>query len=337
MTLKHALSEGKAVHGAGPCCIEKEACGASHGRKGSYIALECQKNITRDRTLSAASTACSDGEPVRRSSQVSIASTDPEHLIWEQEKKLSVADFVEAPRAVLGCIQLPTDLVLESEGPRLLESIPGVHMLMQKCEMECEFITAEAYHQAKEDGVLRVAASLLPRDHQCSVVGLSCTSFSFTLGADVVDEQLRMGYPDTKTTDMARAQLDACAALNATKVCLLTPYIEAVSLKNMQALEEGGVTVVRRLTMGLEKDSQTSDVSLECIAEWAEAVLCEEADAVVIGCSAFRACQPGFIDALEARMGKPVVTSTQAFMWKMLRTAGIDDQISGYGSLLSSC
>ena len=41
------------------------------------------------------------------------------------------------------------------------------------------------------------------------------------------------------------------------------------------------------------------------------------AKVVVIGCSGFRACQPDFLDALEQRLGKPVVTSTQAFLWHM--------------------
>ena len=48
-----------------------------------------------------------------------------------------------------------------------------------------------------------------------------------------------------------------------------------------------------------------------------------------------RACQPGFIDELEAVIGKPVVTSTQAFLRKLLRVAGIRDQISGYGTLFA--
>ena len=80
-----------------------------------------------------------------------------------------------------------------------------------------------------------------------------------------------------------------------------------------------------------------------------------------------RACQPGFIDDLEAQLGKPVVTSTQvhmhmhmhmhvhvqvhmhmrvcakpvvtstqAFLWRLLRVAGVHDQISGYGALLAN-
>merc|ERR1712107_923132 len=100
-------------------------------------------------------------------------------------------------------------------------------------------------------------------------------------------------------------------------------------------LQKGGFDVVSSATMGLELDEQTSLVSAERIAEWAEAVNCEEADAVVIGCSAFRACGVDFIDGLEQRLGKPVVTSTQAFMWSMLRTAGVEDKISGYGLLFA--
>ena len=34
------------------------------------------------------------------------------------------------------------------------------------------------------------------------------------------------------------------------------------------------------------------------------------------------------------RAGKPVVTSSQATVWKSLRLAGVDDAVSGYGALL---
>jgi maleate isomerase len=37
---------------------------------------------------------------------------------------------------------------------------------------------------------------------------------------------------------------------------------------------------------------------------------------------------------LEARTGKPVVTSTQATLWHVLRLAGVDAPIPGYGRLL---
>jgi maleate isomerase len=40
------------------------------------------------------------------------------------------------------------------------------------------------------------------------------------------------------------------------------------------------------------------------------------------------------IDALEARIGKPVVTSTQPVLWRLLRLAGIKTPIHGFGVLL---
>ena len=135
---------------------------------------------------------------------------------------------------------------------------------------------------------------------------------------------------------MATAQVAAIAALRVRRVALVTPYIQELADKNAAMLRGAGFEVVAHETMGLTHDSMTDKVSTATIREWALAVNTEEAQAVVLGCSALRACQPGFIDELEAQLGKPVVTSTQAFLWKLLRVAGVRDQISGYGALLAN-
>lgn len=247
---------------------------------------------------------------------------------------LPKVELAAVPRAVLGCIQIPTDQTLDSEGPQLVDRLPGVVMLMQKMEFDSDLIQADTYLRA-ERNVGRAAATFLPSKH-ISVMGLSCTSMSFTLGPDAVDWQLCQGNVNVKTTDMARAQIAAVKALGAKKVALLTPYMEELSVANMRMLEREGIEVVKRATMGLDKDELTARVTPECISEWVEAVVCPDADAVVIGCSAFRACSPGFIDALEKKIKKPVITSTQAFMWSMVRAAGIEDQISDYGTLFKN-
>ena len=132
---------------------------------------------------------------------------------------------------------------------------------------------------------------------------------------------------------MARAQADALSALGVTKIALVTPYIQDLAERNAAMLESQGLSVVSHKTMGLTFDSMTDKVSKDTIKAWAASTDCEEAQAVVIGCSAMRACEPGFIDELEQVHGKPVVTSTQAFMWSLLRAAGVEDQIDGYGIL----
>ena len=57
-----------------------------------------------------------------------------------------------------------------------------------------------------------------------------------------------------------------------------------------------------------------------------------QSDGLIAACLNFRS-HP-IIDALEARIGKPVVTSTQAVLWHLLRLAGVDTLIHGYGRLL---
>lgn len=241
--------------------------------------------------------------------------------------------FADAPRAVLVAVQIPTDTVLDLEGPLLIARVPGVVLRLQKCEFETEAITAETYESGAQ-GIGRAAAALLPHA-DVAVVGLSCTSMSFVLGPRRVDELFRAACPHAVTTDMARAVVAALRALGASRVALITPYIQDIAAKNAAMLQDSGFEVLAHKTMGLTHDSQTDKVSRATIRAWAEATDCDGAQAVVVGCSAFRACEPGFIDELEAALGKPVVTSTQAFLWSMLRTAGIADRIEGYGKLFA--
>lgn len=241
--------------------------------------------------------------------------------------------YDDAPRAVLGCLQIATDYVLDSEGPALCSRFPGVEYRSQKIKLEGDCTTAENFEKSARN-ITDAVLCLQPPD-RCTVFGISCTSMSFTLGKDAVDKLIKDAVPGVAVTDMARGQAEAIRVLGAKSVALFTPYIESVSLANVAMLEKcAGVEVVSRLTMGLERDEQSSLVSIQCIREWAKAVDVEGADLVVIGCSALRACPPnGFIDELEKELGKPVVTSTQAFMWIMLRTAGVMDKITGYGRL----
>jgi maleate isomerase len=57
-----------------------------------------------------------------------------------------------------------------------------------------------------------------------------------------------------------------------------------------------------------------------------------QSDGLIAACLNFRSHL--VIDTLEARIGKPVVTSTQAVLWHLLRIAGIKTPIHGFGLLL---
>lgn len=59
----------------------------------------------------------------------------------------------------------------------------------------------------------------------------------------------------------------------------------------------------------------------------------EAADAVFIAGTGFRAV--AVIEALEAALGRPVITANQASLWRCLRLSGVDDAVPHYGGLLA--
>ena len=238
--------------------------------------------------------------------------------------------FDPPPRAILGCIQINSDIVFDIEGPVMISKIPGVLLRMQKIILDSDLISADTFIRNSDKITIAVKA-IIPS----TIIGLGCTSMSFILGSEKVDLEIQKADIHIKITDMVRSQLCALKSLKIVKLALLTPYTEDLSLINKRLIEENSnIKIVSHKSMNVNKDYLVSLISQDSIIEWSKKVNCEEAEAVLIGCSALRCCIPGFIDKLENIFKKPVITSTQCFLWNMLRSSGINDQITGYGKLL---
>jgi len=248
----------------------------------------------------------------------------------------SNVSFSPLRRAALAVVQVPTDFNMDSEAALLIANFPGVELRMQKITgLATDLCTPESFLPARKN--IRDAAEALKPNDYCNVAGLACTSMSFTLGPEIVDAELQIAHPKAQTLDMARSQLKALRTMGCTNVGLVTPYIDVVHNNNVKMLESGGdVRVAASVNLGLVKSEWSSMVDRQTIIdavkrtkEISETPL----DAVVIGCSAFRVCVPGFISELESETGVSIVTSTQSFYWNCLRTGGVGDQIDGYGRL----
>jgi len=97
-------------------------------------------------------------------------------------------------------------------------------------------------------------------------------------------------------------------------------------------LEDHGFEVLGMKGLGLVSNLDIGKEPPSTAYRLAREVFRPEADAVFISCTNFRTIE--VIEALEADLGKPVVTSNQASLWKALRVGGIREKIFGYGSLL---
>ena len=95
-------------------------------------------------------------------------------------------------------------------------------------------------------------------------------------------------------------------------------------------LERSGFAVTGIAGFGTQEHARCSPEETIALAR---RVVTPEAEAVLISCTNFRTLE--IIDRLERDTDRPVVTSTQASLWRLLGLAGVGDPIPGAGRLLA--
>ena len=86
-------------------------------------------------------------------------------------------------------------------------------------------------------------------------------------------------------------------------------------------------------SLRLEADLPNDPGRIEpgAVIEWISRRLSDDAQAVFIGGTGFRAA--GAVEALEERSGRPVLESNQVLLWSILATVEADVEVVGYGGL----
>ena len=125
------------------------------------------------------------------------------------------------------------------------------------------------------------------------------------------------------------------AALRATgvrRVALLTPYVRAINLRLRSALMARGLQIPVMGSFNESDDDVVARIApeslLEAIVQVGRSASC---DGVFVSCTSLRVAR--IAEQAEALIGKPVTSSNHALAWHMLRLAGIDDRIDGFGRL----
>lgn len=129
----------------------------------------------------------------------------------------------------------------------------------------------------------------------------------------------------------ARATVDALRALGAGRAALIHPPWIKPELVDLGAeyFARGGIGVADNARLDLAREF--CEVDARAVFAWISARVPDDAEAIVICGNGVRGI--GIIEALEAELGRPVVTSTQAAVWSTLRRCGFQDRIEGYGRL----
>ena len=167
------------------------------------------------------------------------------------------------------------------------------------------------------------------------VVAFGCTSCTYFVPAEEIKAVM------TKETGVeaivtAEAVLSAFRVLGARKIALATPRTDFVNQREVAWLAQQGfeVTSCHGLQLGetAEERFDIGRVPTDVAFRLAKIVDRPEADVVFISCTNLASLRA--IARIEQEIGKPVVTSNQATMWRCLRTLGLTLKIPGFGRLL---
>ncbi len=224
----------------------------------------------------------------------------------------------------LGLIVPSWNTVMEYEFERMAVPRMSVHTMRIPH-------TADTEENLTWMGTQVPAAAKLLAHARVGVICYGCTAGGFLKGPgydrDIIGAiEAETGIPGVAT---AAAVVDALRALAAERVSVASPYEPWLNQRLQSYLKECGFEVRAIKGFGTQAHASfTPEQNAALVAEVDRA----EAQAVFISCTNFRTLE--IIEPLEQKLGKPVVTSTSASMWKMLRRLGDSREIRGAGRLL---
>ena len=229
----------------------------------------------------------------------------------------------------LGVIVPSVNIVVEEWYPRVVPDEVSVHFARMLIADGSSSEKIVAMDRKDGERAIRQIASCRPH-----VIAYGCTASSIVQG-HAFDERLRSeirhiaGVPATTATDSIFA---ACRALGLRRVTAISPYTEAVDAAEHRFFAEGGIETVAGAHLDIAEGFRLAEPEPDAILDLALRAWDPQSDGLIAACLNFRS-HP-IIDAIEARIGKPVVTSTQAVLWHLLRLAGVASPIHGFGRLL---
>ena len=229
----------------------------------------------------------------------------------------------------LGVIVPSVNSVVEAWYPRAVPE--GVSVHFARMLMPAGTSPERIIEMDRTDGRHAIKQLASCRPH---AIAYGCTASSIVQG-HAFDARLRdelrhiAGVPGTSAT---HSIFEACARLGMRRVTAISPYPAEVDAAEHRFFAEGGVATIAGAHLGISDGFRLAEPGPEAILDLALGAWDPASDGMIIACLNFRSHL--VIDELEARIGKPVVTSTQATLWHVLRLAGVDAPITGYGRLL---
>jgi maleate isomerase len=235
-----------------------------------------------------------------------------------------------AARARLGVVVPSVNTVVEPWFNHVCPAGVTVHASRMLLDSN---LTAEAVLRMDREEGLHAVEQLV----SCKPASIAycCTASSIVQGVEyddvLIDEISRVAKVPAVTA--TRSIITGLKALGARRISIASPYAKEIDDAEHRFFTAAGFEIAGSACLGITDSFRLADPTPDEIVELARRAWRDDADALLVTCLNLRSHE--VVELLERELGKPVVTSTQATLWQLLRTAGMEDRIPGYGRLLS--
>jgi maleate isomerase len=131
-------------------------------------------------------------------------------------------------------------------------------------------------------------------------------------------------------------EMEALRSLNLKKLVVATPHEDSLNQRMKAFLEASGFAVLKIQGYGVRKNADLTDMDIHAAYKIAKKLYeqAPQADGIFVPCPRWPTITD--VDLLEHEIGKPVVTSCQAYIWHALKMAKVKENVSGFGRLMAS-
>jgi maleate cis-trans isomerase len=224
----------------------------------------------------------------------------------------------------------------EDDYPRAETLLGGPRLPLVHTEMRVDAHRVDALLEiGGEDVLTQGVEALQGGSARLDALVWACTSGSFVFGWDGASAQVAAlgaaaGVPASSTSF---AFVDACARLGVTRVAIGATYPDDVAQRFVEFLGGAGIEVLSVSARGIITAAEVGTLEPADVLEFAAAADHPDAEALLLPDTALHTV--GLLDALDARVGKPVLTANQVSIWQGLRLAGADVPRHGLGTVFA--
>lgn len=241
----------------------------------------------------------------------------------------------------IGQIVPSSNTTMETEIPAILrarEAVADARFTFHSSRMRMKHVTKEELEHMDGDSE-RCALEL--SDARVDVLGYACLIAIMSMGpgyhrtseSRLLRRTVENGAPAPVVTS-AGALVDGLRTLGAKRVSILAPYMKPLTKLVIDYLENEGIEVVDSISLEIPDNLEVGLQDPRAPIEITRKLNISGADAVVAS-ACVQMPSLASIQPIEDRIGLPVVSSSVATAFAMLKRLGLDTSVPGFGSLLS--